>query len=309
MENTIYDLIIIGSGPAGLSAAIYAQRACLNTVVIEKTGISGGQILTTSEVDNYPGLPGIGGFDLGMKMRQHAENLNSQFVTGEVAKIAKIQDIFHITLTDGGILRSRTLIIATGASHQKLGIPGENSLTGMGVSYCATCDGAFFRGKDTAVIGGGDVAVEDAIFLARICRHVHVIHRRDRFRAAKVLSDRLLSLENVTVHWNSIPLSIVGENTVSGLTIEDKETKVQKTLDVNGVFIAIGMAPDTDLVRGLIDLNPAGYIAADETCRTSVPGIFAAGDVRTKQLRQVVSAVSDGANAVYSAQRYLEEGR
>ncbi|MBB5263891.1 thioredoxin reductase (NADPH) [Catenibacillus scindens] len=309
MENTIYDLIIIGSGPAGLSAAIYAQRACLNTVVIEKTGISGGQILTTSEVDNYPGLPGIGGFDLGMKMRQHAENLNSQFVTGEVAKIAKIQDIFQITLTDGGILRSRTLIIATGASHQKLGIPGENSLTGMGVSYCATCDGAFFRGKDTAVIGGGDVAVEDAIFLARICRHVHVIHRRDRFRAAKVLSDRLLSLENVTVHWNSIPLSIVGENTVSGLTIEDKETKVQKTLDVNGVFIAIGMAPDTDLVRGLIDLNPAGYIAADETCRTSVPGIFAAGDVRTKQLRQVVSAVSDGANAVYSAQRYLEEGR
>lgn len=309
MENTIYDLIIIGSGPAGLSAAIYAQRACLNTVVIEKTGISGGQILTTSEVDNYPGLPGIGGFDLGMKMRQHAENLNSQFVTGEVAKIAKIQDIFQITLTDGGILRSRTLIIATGASHQKLGIPGENSLTGMGVSYCATCDGAFFRGKDTTVIGGGDVAVEDAIFLARICRHVHVIHRRDRFRAAKVLSDRLLSLENVTVHWNSIPLSIVGENTVSGLTIEDKETKVQKTLDVNGVFIAIGMAPDTDLVRGLIDLNPAGYIAADETCRTSVPGIFAAGDVRTKQLRQVVSAVSDGANAVYSAQRYLEEGR
>lgn len=309
MENTIYDLIIIGSGPAGLSAAIYAQRACLNTVVIEKIGISGGQILTTSEVDNYPGLPGIGGFDLGMKMRQHAENLNSQFVTGEVAKIAKIQDIFQITLTDGGILRSRTLIIATGASHQKLGIPGENSLTGMGVSYCATCDGAFFRGKDTAVIGGGDVAVEDAIFLARICRHVHVIHRRDRFRAAKVLSDRLLSLENVTVHWNSIPLSIVGENTVSGLTIEDKETKVQKTLDVNGVFIAIGMAPDTDLVRGLIDLNPAGYIAADETCRTSVPGIFAAGDVRTKQLRQVVSAVSDGANAVYSAQRYLEEGR
>lgn len=309
MENTIYDLIIIGSGPAGLSAAIYAQRACLNTVVIEKTGISGGQILTTSEVDNYPGLPGIGGFDLGMKMRQHAENLNSQFVTGEVAKIAKIQNIFQITLTDGGILRSRTLIIATGASHQKLGIPGENSLTGMGVSYCATCDGAFFRGKDTAVIGGGDVAVEDAIFLARICRHVHVIHRRDRFRAAKVLSDRLLSLENVTVHWNSIPLSIVGENTVSGLTIEDKETKVQKTLDVNGVFIAIGMAPDTDLVRGLIDLNSAGYIAADETCRTSVPGIFAAGDVRTKQLRQVVSAVSDGANAVYSAQRYLEEGR
>ncbi len=309
MENTIYDLIIIGSGPAGLSAAIYAQRACLNTVVIEKTGISGGQILTTSEVDNYPGLPGIGGFDLGMKMHQHAENLNSQFVTGEVAKIAKIQDIFQITLTDGGILRSRTLIIATGASHQKLGIPGENSLTGMGVSYCATCDGAFFRGKDTAVIGGGDVAVEDAIFLARICRHVHVIHRRDRFRAAKVLSDRLLSLENVTVHWNSIPLSIVGENTVSGLTIEDKETKVQKTLDVNGVFIAIGMAPDTDLVRGLIDLNPAGYIAADETCRTSVPGIFVAGDVRTKQLRQVVSAVSDGANAVYSAQRYLEEGR
>lgn len=307
--SNIYDLVIIGSGPAGLSAAVYAQRACLNTIVIEKTGMSGGQILTTTEVDNYPGMPGIGGFDLGMKMREHVEYLNGQFMTGEVTKITDQGKIKELSMADGSTIRTRTVIIATGANHRKLGIPGEDTFTGAGVSYCATCDGAFFRNKTTAVIGGGDVAVEDAIFLARLCQKVHVIHRRDSFRAAKVLSDRLLALENVQVHWDSVPLAITGEGSVTGLTIQNKLTKEEETLKVDGVFIAVGMEPDTARYKDLVDLDPTGYIIADETCRTNVPGIFAAGDVRTKQLRQVVSAAADGANAVYSVQRYLEEGR
>lgn len=307
--GNIYDLVIIGSGPAGLSAAVYAQRACLSTIIIEKTGMSGGQILTTTEVDNYPGLPGIGGFDLGMKMREHVDNLNGQFMTGEVVKITNFPDHKAIAMADGSTVNARTIIIATGASHRKLNIPGEETLTGAGVSYCATCDGAFFRNRTTAVIGGGDVAVEDAIFLARLCKKVYVVHRRDSFRAARVLSDRLLSLENVEVLWNCIPLEITGEGSVSGLNIQNKQTQENISLSVDGVFVAVGMEPNTDVYKGLVALDPTGYIIADETCRTNVPGIFAAGDVRTKQLRQVVSAASDGANAVYSVQRYLEEGR
>lgn len=305
--NKIYDLVIIGSGPAGLSAAVYAQRACLDTLIIEKTGMSGGQILTTTEVDNYPGMPGIGGFDLGMKMREHVDHLNGQFLTGEVTEIIDDHKVKEIHLDDGSTIATRTIIIATGASHRKLGIPGEAEFTGAGVSYCATCDGAFFRGKTTAVIGGGDVAVEDAIFLARLCEKVYVIHRRDSFRAAKVLSEKLLAQENVEVLWNCTPVSITGEGSVQTLTIHHKDTDADQDLTVDGVFIAVGMEPNTDIYKNLVTTDKTGYIVADETCRTNVPGIFAAGDIRTKQLRQVVSAASDGANAVYSVQRYLEE--
>lgn len=304
--SNIYDLVIIGSGPAGLSAAVYAQRACLNTVIIEKTGVSGGQILSTTEVDNYPGMPGIGGFDLGMKMREHVDHLGGQFMTGEVVSITDKTDTKELLMADGSTVTARAVIIATGASHRKLGIPGEEALTGAGVSYCATCDGAFFRNRTTAVIGGGDVAVEDAIFLARLCKKVYVIHRRDSFRAARVLSDRLPALENVEVLWNCIPLEITGEGNVSGLSIQNKLTQEKNTLEVDGVFVAVGMEPNTDVYKELVEVDATGYIVADETCCTGVPGIFAAGDVRTKQLRQVVSAASDGANAVYSVQRYLE---
>lgn len=307
--NHMYDLVIIGSGPAGLSAAVYAQRACLNTIIIEKTGMSGGQILTTTEVDNYPGLPGIGGFDLGMKMREHVDNLNGQFLTGEVVKITDSAECKSITMADGSTINTRAVIIATGASHRKLNIPGEDTFTGAGVSYCATCDGAFFRNRATAVIGGGDVAVEDAAFLARLCRKVYVIHRRDRFRAAKVLSDRLLSLDNVEVLWNCVPLEITGDTSVNGLIVQNKITEETQTLNVDGVFIAVGMNPNTEIYKDIVALDETGYIIADETCRTSAAGIFAAGDVRTKQLRQVVSAAADGANAVYSVQRYLEGDR
>lgn len=305
--SKIYDLVIIGSGPAGLSAAVYAQRACLDTLIIEKTGMSGGQILTTTEVDNYPGMPGIGGFDLGMKMREHVDNLGGLFQTGEVMEITDHKDIKEIRLDDGNVIQTRTIIIATGASHRKLGIPGETEFTGAGVSYCATCDGAFFRNRTTAVIGGGDVAVEDAIFLARLCQKVYVIHRRDSFRAAKVLSEKLLALENVEVLWNTTPVSITGSTNVESLNIHHKDTGEDQSIAVDGVFIAVGMEPNTEIYKSLVTTDKTGYIVADETCRTNVPGIFAAGDIRTKQLRQVVSAASDGANAVYSVQRYLEE--
>ncbi|MGL5437780.1 MAG: thioredoxin-disulfide reductase [Lachnospiraceae bacterium] len=325
--DQVYDLVIIGSGPAGLSAAIYAQRAKLNTLVIEKEMVSGGQVLTTYDVDNYPGLPGIGGFDLGMKFRQHADHLEAQFKEDEVQQIV-LTALSGIAEEDGqlqaaqvrlpeaeplkqlvcksGTYLARTVIVATGAYHRKLGVPGETELTGMGVSYCATCDGAFFKNKVTAVVGGGDVALEDAIFLARMCKQVYLIHRRDELRGAKTLQEKLLSLDNVTVIWNSVVETINGTDQVESLQLKNKKTDETSELAVDGVFIAVGITPNSQTFEGLLDMD-SGYIKAAENCQSSVPGIYAAGDVRTKQLRQIVTAVSDGANAVTSVERYLTE--
>lgn len=304
----VYDIIIVGSGPAGLAAAIYAKRACLNTLVLEKNFMSGGQVLNTYDVDNYPGLPGIGGFDLGMKLREHADGLGAEFVTVEVQKVRKEEDIY-IVETDQGEFETKTVIIATGAHHRKLNIPGEDTLAGRGVSYCATCDGAFFRNKVTAVVGGGDVAVEDAIFLARICEKVYVIHRRDELRAAKSLQEKLFSLPNVEMVWNSVVHRIEGENSVSSIIIEDIHKKEEKMLAVDGIFIAVGIEPNSTEFKGLVEMDGGGYIVAGEEGHTSEPGIFAAGDVRTKALRQIVTAAADGANAVFSAEKYLIEKR
>ena len=304
----VYDIIIVGSGPAGLAAAIYAKRACLNTLVLEKNFMSGGQVLNTYDVDNYPGLPGIGGFDLGMKLREHADGLGAEFVTVEVQKVRKEEDIY-IVETDQGEFETKTVIIATGAHHRKLNIPGEDTLAGRGVSYCATCDGAFFRNKVTAVVGGGDVAVEDAIFLARICEKVYVIHRRDELRAAKSLQEKLFSLPNVEMVWNSVVHRIEGENSVSSIITEDIQKKEEKMLAVDGIFIAVGIEPNSTEFKGLVEMDGGGYIVAGEEGHTSVPGIFAAGDVRTKALRQIVTAAADGANAVFSAEKYLIEKR
>lgn len=301
----IYDLIIIGSGPAGLAAAVYAQRARLDTLIIEKAMVSGGQVLTTYEVDNYPGLPGIGGYDLGLKFREHADQLGAEFAEDEVEKIEDEGE--------GGIKRvicaqdtyqARALILATGAVHRKLGVPGEEELAGAGVSYCATCDGAFFRNKVTAVVGGGDVAVEDAIFLARMCSKVYLIHRRDELRAAKSLQETLLSLDNVEVIWDTVADSINGEGTVKSLSLSNRKTGGKQELEVQGVFIAVGITPESRAFEGLVEMDH-GYIAAGEDTVSSVPGIFAAGDVRTKPLRQIVTAAADGANAVTSVERYL----
>ena len=303
----IYDLIIIGSGPAGLAAAVYAQRAKLDTLVVEKAMVSGGQVLTTYEVDNYPGLPGIGGYDLGIKFREHADRLGARFVEDEVLNI---QDggkgAIKGVVCQGNTYEARSLILATGAVHRKLGVPGEEELAGAGLSYCATCDGAFFRNKVTAVIGGGDVAVEDAIFLARMCSKVYLIHRRNELRAAKSLQENLLSLDNVEVIWDTVADSINGDGMVKSLSLTNVKNGQKRELDVQGVFIAVGITPESRAFEGLVDMDH-GYIRAGEDTVTSAPGIFAAGDVRTKPLRQIITAAADGANAITSVERYLVE--
>lgn len=300
-----YDLVIIGSGPAGLSAAIYAQRALLKTLIVEKNPISGGQILNTYEVDNYPGFPMINGFDLGVKMREHADKLGAEFITAEVKKIQKIEKGYQILVEEDEPIETKTVIIATGAEHITLGVSGEEELKGMGVSYCATCDGAFFRGKTVAVVGGGDVALEDAIFLARGCEKVYVIHRRNEFRGAKILQQQLLSLPNVEVIWDTVVDEIKGSNKVESIMLHNVKTGDRKEQEVQGIFIAVGNRPDTEIVADLVKRDEKGYIIAEETGVTSEEGIYVAGDVRTKALRQVVTAASDGANAVFALEKYL----
>lgn len=295
----MYDLIIIGAGPAGLSAAVYGKRAGLDLLVIEKSPMGGGQVLTTYEVDNYLGLPGIGGFDMGQKFEEHARAAGAEFLEAEVTGIEDLGEK-KVVHTDQGDREARTLILAVGAHHAHLNVPGEEELAGMGVSYCATCDGAFFRGKKVAVVGGGDVAVEDAIFLARFCEKVYVIHRRDELRAARTLQNRLFELPNVEMYWNRVVKEIRGEDMVESLILENTGDGSQETLEVNGVFIAVGILPDTEICRELVECNPAGYIVAGEDCRTSAAGIYVAGDARQKPMRQIITAVADGANAATS---------
>ena len=304
MEKT-YDLIIIGSGPAGLSAAIYAQRAGLDTLVLEKEYISGGQVVNTAEVDNYPGLPGMNGYELGMKFRSHADALEAKFQIAEVKDII-IEETQKTVRTNEGDFYAKNIIISTGASHRKLGVPGERELAGMGVSYCATCDGAFFRNRTVAVIGGGDVAVEDAIFLSRMCSKVYLIHRRGKLRAAKSLQNQLFSKGNVEILWNTEAEAIKGDGAVESLLLQDHVTGEKKEISLQGVFIAVGIQPETAAFEGVVDMEQ-GYIKAGEEGITSVPGIYAAGDVRTKKLRQIVTAAADGANAVTSAEQYLSD--
>lgn len=302
--DKVHDLVIVGSGPAGLSAAIYAQRARLDAVVLEKEYISGGQVVNTSEVDNYPGLPGMSGYELGMKLRAHADALEARFEMAEVKDII-IEETQNIVRTDQGDYTARAVIIATGARHRKLRVPGERELAGMGVSYCATCDGAFFKGRTVAVVGGGDVAVGDALFLARGCEKVYVIHRRDELRAARSMQEKLLALSNVEIIWDTVVEEICGEDQVEALRLKNQKTGDIRNLPIDGVFVAVGMDPNTDMVPAAVDRDEKGYLVADENCVTNVKGIFAAGDVRTKTLRQIVTAAADGANAVESVQQYL----
>lgn len=301
----MFDVIIIGSGPAGLSAAIYAMRAGLDTLVIEKQPMSGGQILNTVDVDNYPGLPGIGGFELGMSFREHAQKLGAQFVTAEVTAIEAAAEKEKHVVTDQGSYDCRAVVLAMGATHRMLGVPGEESLRGLGVSYCATCDGAFFKGKTVAVIGGGDVALEDALFLARGCEKVYLIHRRDTLRGARSLQQKVFDTPNIALVWNSVVEAIEGEGMVQMLQIRNKKTEEQTMLSVQGVFIAVGIIPNTGLVQSLVDCDEGGYICANESCVTDIPGVFAAGDLRTKKLRQIVTAAADGANAIASLEDYM----
>lgn len=301
----VYDLIIIGSGPAGLSAAVYGMRAGLKLLVLEKNSMSGGQVLNTYEVDNYLGLPGINGFDLGMKFMEHAQKMGAEFVQAVVTAIRQNGDLKQVETADGGMYEAKTLILAMGAAPSLLHVSGEQELKGKGVSYCATCDGAFFKGREVAVVGGGDVAVEDAIYLSRLCSKVHLIHRRDSLRAAKSLQEKLFACGNVEVHWNQTVSEICGSDLVDGVKLHSVENGADSSLEVEGVFVAIGMHPNTEAIRELADCDEAGYLKAGEDCATSVPGIFAAGDIRTKQMRQIVTAVADGACAVAGVERYL----
>ena len=300
----MYDLIIIGAGPAGLSAAVYAARAELDFIVIEGSMMQGGQVLTTYDVDNYLGLPGIGGFDMGMKFAEHAKKLGVTFVTENVISM-EIQRNVKSVKTDKNTYESKTIIIATDAVHKKAGIPGEAEFTGKGVSYCATCDGAFFKNKVTAVVGGGDVAVEDALYLSRMCGKVYLIHRRDEFRAAKSLVKKARETDNIEFVLDSVVEKIDGENKVRSINIRSKKGATIKTLEVDGVFFAVGMQPVTAFVYKNIEMNEAGYIIAGEDCATNIPGVYAAGDIRTKQLRQIITAAADGANAVTSVEKYI----
>lgn len=301
----MYDLIIIGAGPAGMSAAVYAARAELNFIVIEGSMMQGGQVLTTYDVDNYLGLPGIGGFEMGMKFAEHAKKLGVSFVTENVISMDVAGEVKKV-VTDKKEYETRTIIIATGAVHRKAGIPGETEFTGKGVSYCATCDGAFFRNKTTAVVGGGDVAVEDAIYLARICEKVYLIHRRDEFRAAKSLVNKAKNTQNIEIVLDSTVERISGEAKVSTIEVKNKKTGNTAELAVDGVFFAVGMQPVTAFVDKSVQMNEAGYIVAGEDCATNVPGVYAAGDIRTKQLRQIITAAADGANAVTSVEKYIQ---
>ena len=303
MEN-IYDLAILGAGPAGICAAIYATRAKLNTIWLDKKFVQGGQIVDTYEVDNYPGLPGITGLDLGEAMAGHAKKLGMKPQREPVRSIKAEQGI-KVIRTKKNEYRARAVIIACGATHRHLGIPGEEELSGMGVSYCATCDAAFFQDRTVVVVGGGNVAVEDAILLSRTCKKVYLVHRRDELRAEKILQECLFACKNVELIWDSIPLSIEGTDKVEALKIQNKKTQEESFIETDGVFIAVGIVPGTEKFKDLVKLDEAGYIVAGEDGITSEPGIFAAGDIRTKNLRQVVTAVADGANAVASAQRYL----
>ena len=302
----MYDLIIIGSGPAGLSAAVYGKRAGLNLLVIEENPMSGGQVLNTDKVDNYLGMPGIGGFDMGMKFKEHADAAGAEYKTASVAAIRDGSSVKIVETSDGTSYETKAVILATGAEHASLGVSGEEAYRGKGVSYCATCDGAFFRNKDVAVVGGGDVAVEDALYLARLCRKVYLIHRRDSLRAAKSLQDKLMTCENVEILWNRTVQEIYGSALVEGVKLIHVAEQTQEDLSVEGVFIAVGMHPNTEAFRNTVPCDDRGYVIAGEDCVTQTQGIFAAGDLRTKQVRQIITAVADGACAVASVERYLD---
>lgn len=304
MEN-IYDMIIVGSGPAGITAGIYGKRAGLSVLVLEGNFIQGGQIVNTYEVDNYPALPGISGLELAEKMKEHMMSQGVELVRGKVKSISLEGDV-KVVRTKKKDFRAKTVILAAGAVHRKLEVPGEEEFAGMGVSYCATCDGAFFKDKTVAVVGGGDVAAEDAVFLARTCRQVYLIHRRDELRAAKVLQDHLFKTPGVKLCWNRKVTEIGGENQVEWIRVEDVNTGESHKEKVDGIFIAVGITPDTGFVKDLVELDDYGYIVAGEDGKTNIPGIFAAGDIRTKQLRQIITAAADGANCVASAEKYLQ---
>ncbi|MBU0278059.1 thioredoxin-disulfide reductase [Gemella sp. zg-570] len=304
MMEKIYDLIIIGAGPAGMTASIYASRANLSVLMIEKK-YPGGQMLSTAEIENYTGYEEITGPELSEKMFEHSKKFGTEFTFGEITNIRLENDI-KILIAGEKEYKSKTVIIATGTEARLLGIPGEKEFSSKGVSYCAVCDGAFFRNKNVVVIGGGDSAIEEALYLANLVNKVTVVHRRDELRAQKILQDRAFKKENIEFCWDSIALAIKGERKVNSIDIKNVKSGEITSLDADGIFIYVGMMPQTKDFESLGILDSYGYIPTDEHLATSIPGIFVAGDVRQKEIRQVVTAASDGAVAAQSAYKYIE---
>jgi len=304
MTDHVYDMIIIGGGPAGYTAALYGARAGLDVVVVERMSV-GGQMTLTGDIENYPGFDeGIDGFTLGMKMMQGAERFGARTEYAEVNAVELGGEIKKVITTAGEML-SKVVIIASGANARQLGVPGENELIGRGIHYCAHCDGRFYKGKTVVVVGGGNSAVSDALYLSRLASKVYLVHRRDTLRATRIYHEPLLKAENVEFVWNSVVEGFIAEKKVGGIKVKDVNTAETKVIDCDGVFVSVGREPVTAFLGGALPLDKNGYIIADETTKTSIKGVFAVGDVRTKVLRQVVTAVSDGAVAAHFAEEYL----
>ncbi len=302
----MHDMIIVGAGPAGLTAALYAARAGMDALVLERV-FAGGQIARAHMVDNYPGFPeGISGVELGLKFKEQAERHGAKIVTSEVTEF-KLDGYVKALVTADGEHAARTVVLAMGAKYKSLGLRTEKKYVGRGVSYCATCDGAFFRGKDVAVIGGGNTALEDALYLTGFCNHIYLVHRRNEFRGEVALQRAVLASDKIEPLWFNELDEVLGEAAVTGMRVRNNQSGEKRDIPLSGVFVAIGQEPETSPLTGLVDMDESGYILVDSEMHTSVPGVFAAGDITKKPLRQVITAAGDGATAVHSAHAYLKQ--
>ena len=305
-NDSPYDVVIVGGGPGGLSAGIYAMRAALNTVLIEK-GVAGGQVTMSDEVENYPGFEHTSGAELSMKFVQHVESYGMEMRSQEVVEIEPGLDWHRVRIDDGQVLKTHAVIMATGGKPRKLGIPGEEDHYGRGVSYCAVCDGFFFRDKTVVVVGGGDTAAEEALYLAKLAKKVYLAHRRDELRASKILQKRVLDDCKIEVLWNTVLTEInADEGGVTSVGLKDTQTAAERSLDVDGVFIFIGFEPNNHIVPAGIKRNAEGYVVTDDRCETAIKGIFAIGDLREKAFRQIVISAADGSVAALAAAHYVE---
>ena len=308
-ENSYYDLVIVGGGPGGLSAGIYAMRAAMKTVLVEK-GIAGGQVTMSDEVENYPGFVHISGAELSMKFDEHAKACELEMVSDEVVAVEPGLEHHTVRLAGGAMLKAHAVILATGGTPRKLGIPGEDDYYGKGVSYCAVCDGFFFRNKTVIVVGGGDTAAEEALYLAKIAKKVYIAHRRDAFRASMILQQRIEADCNIEVLWNTVMTKVNADASgVCGVDLKDTQTGEERSMDLDGVFIFIGFDPNNELVPAGIKMNADGYVITDDKCETQIPGIFVIGDLREKYARQIVISAADGCTAALAAAHFVEMRR